>query len=109
MPVDDSIVVTVNSGPPETFVSELTRRILLFFVALQIGQPRITGIEAVRRMPVIFDRWRNILVGNRRPRIHDQTSADNGNTDDQSGEQSSTLKTNFAPFALLSEPSDFFG
>ena len=109
MPVNDAVVVTMDTGAPEAIAHQLPSGVEFFLVALQIGQPCVARIETVRGMPVILDGRRDVLVRNRRSGIDHERQTHDGDPDDQSGEQSSTLEANFASLALLCETSDSFG
>ena len=64
VPVNDAIIVTVNTSAAESIADQLSSRVLFFFVSLKIGQPLVAGVEAIRSVPVILNRWRNVLVRN---------------------------------------------
>ncbi|MFZ1489351.1 MAG: hypothetical protein WAS51_05375 [Ilumatobacteraceae bacterium] len=106
VPVDDAVVVAVHAARTELLVDEVAGRVLLFLVALQVGQPFTTRVEAVGDVPVVVDRGSHVAVGDRRPGVHDETGADERDAEHHCRKDRASLEADLAALVLLGELGD---
>ena len=109
MPVDDTVVVAVDTRAGELGVEKVAVGVTLFRVTLDLD-PFAADIEPVAHVPVVSDlRVRGIGSGSALPGVHDEREAENDDQSDDHGEESAALEANFLALALLREPGGFFG
>ena len=103
MPVNDSVVVTVNA------VLHIVRIDGFFLIANEVRKVLVATIKAVRHVPVIVNGWCFVATWGTLPGIGHEAEAHEEHNNNECRENSSTLEADLFPFALLSQSGDFFG
>jgi hypothetical protein len=101
--VNDTVVMAVHA------VLEVLVVEGLFLVADEVRQVLVAGVEAVRDVPVVVGGRRLGCRRRARPRIRDETEADEENDDDDRREEGPALEADLLAFALAGQSGDSLG